>query len=44
MPPASLTFAHTAQRSFERAYWKTIALLASGRYANKDNADCVQDR
>ena len=42
-PPASLTFAHTARRSFEKTYWKTIARLASGRYANKDNADCVQD-
>jgi hypothetical protein len=39
----SLTFPRTARRSFETAYWKTIALLAAGRYRNKDNADCVQD-
>jgi hypothetical protein len=40
---ASLTFSRTACRSFETAYWKTIALLAAGRYRNKDNADCVED-
>jgi len=39
----ALTFSRTARRSFETAYWKTIALLAAGRYRNKDNADCVQD-
>ena len=33
----------TARRSFETAYWKTIATLATGRYRNKDNADCVHD-
>jgi hypothetical protein len=42
-PPPSLTFARTARRSFEKAYWNTIARLAAGRYVNKDNADCVQD-
>jgi hypothetical protein len=42
-PAPSLTFSRTARRSFETAYWKTIALLAAGRYRNKDNADCVQD-
>ncbi len=41
--PASLTFAHTAKRSFEVAYWKTIALLAEGAYSNKNNADCIRD-
>ncbi|MGA2065743.1 MAG: M28 family peptidase [Thermoguttaceae bacterium] len=41
--PASVTLARTARRSFETAYWKTIALLATGRYRNKDNADCVTD-
>ncbi|MGO8690059.1 MAG: M28 family metallopeptidase [Thermoguttaceae bacterium] len=41
--PPSLTFAHTAQRRFEKNYWRTIALLATGRYVNKDNADCVRD-
>ncbi|HEV3261610.1 MAG TPA: hypothetical protein VG013_32470, partial [Gemmataceae bacterium] len=38
-----LTFGRTARRSFEVAYWKTIADLAQGRFVNKDNADCVRD-
>jgi hypothetical protein len=42
-PDRSLTFERTARRSFEVAYWKTIAHLAEGRYLNKDNADCVRD-
>jgi hypothetical protein len=41
--PDSLTFARTARRSFEVAYWKGIAALAEGRYLNKNNADCVTD-
>jgi hypothetical protein len=41
--PKPLTFARTARRAFEVAYWKTIAKLAEGRYVNKDNADCVRD-
>ena len=41
--PASLTFARTAKRSFEKAYWNLIASLATGQYINKDNADCVPD-
>jgi hypothetical protein len=40
---ASLTYAHTAKRSFEVAYWKTIAFLAEGQYLTKNNADCVRD-
>jgi len=43
-PPAPLTFHRTARRSFEVAYWRTIAGLATGRFLNKDNADCVLDR
>jgi hypothetical protein len=39
----SLTYAHTAKRSWEVNYWKTIAMLAEGRFVNKDNADCVRD-
>ncbi|HQU43326.1 MAG TPA: M28 family peptidase, partial [Pirellulales bacterium] len=39
----SLTFRHTARRSFEVAYWRTISQLAAGEYINKDNADCVLD-
>jgi hypothetical protein len=38
-----LTFDRTAKRSFEVAYWKTIAYLAEGEYRNKNNADCVRD-
>jgi hypothetical protein len=41
--PPSLTFRRTARRSFEVAYWKTIAFLSEGRYRNKSNADCVHD-
>jgi hypothetical protein len=42
-PHQSLTYAKTARRSFEVAYWNTIAHLAEGQYINKDNADCVRD-
>lgn len=41
--PRSLTFRHTARRSFEVAYWRTIYKLSTGQYVNKDNADCVLD-
>jgi hypothetical protein len=41
--PDSLTYAHTANRSFEVAYWKTIASLAEAPLLNKNNADCVLD-
>ena len=41
--PDSLTYAHTARRAFEVAYWKTITALAEGTYLNKNNADCVRD-
>ena len=41
--PDSLTYAHTARRSFEVAYWKTIASLAETPLLNKNNADCVLD-
>jgi hypothetical protein len=41
--PEPLTFQHTASRAFEVAYWRTIARLATGRFRNKDNADCVRD-
>jgi hypothetical protein len=39
----SHTFQHTAKRSFEVAYWKTIADLSEGRFKNKSNADCIRD-
>ncbi|HEV3416800.1 MAG TPA: M28 family peptidase, partial [Pirellulales bacterium] len=41
--PQSLTYTKTAKRSFEVAYWRMIAELATGQYVNKDNADCVLD-
>lgn len=41
--PDSLTFARTARRPFEVAYWKTIASLSEGKFLNKNNADCVLD-
>jgi hypothetical protein len=41
--PEPITFRYTATRAFESAYWKTITRLATGRFRNKDNADCVQD-
>ncbi len=41
--PPSLTFGHTARRSFEVAYWKTIALLSGRRYLTKNNADPILD-
>jgi hypothetical protein len=39
-----MTLGSTARRSFEVAYWKTIAFLAHGDFRNKDNADCVLDK
>ncbi len=42
--PEPLTYQYTANRAFEESYWKTIAQLASGRFLNKDNADCVNDK
>jgi hypothetical protein len=41
--PDSLTYAHTARRSFEVAYWKTITSLAESPLLNKNNADCLLD-
>jgi hypothetical protein len=41
--PRSLTYAKTARRSYELAYWKTIAALSEGTFLNKNNADCVRD-
>src|SRR5262249_16964959 len=41
--PDSLTYSHSARRSFEVAYWKTIASLAEGTLLNKNNSDCVLD-
>src|SRR5262249_10345204 len=42
-PPAPLTYAHTARRSFEAAYWKMIAFLSGGKYLTKNNGDPVRD-
>ena len=41
--PASLTFGHSARRSFELQYWKDIAYLSAGKYMNKANSDCILD-
>jgi hypothetical protein len=41
--PDPITYPYTATRTFEAEYWTTIARLATGRFINKDNADCVQD-
>jgi hypothetical protein len=41
--PGSLTYSLTARRSFEVAYWKTIASLAETPLLNKNNADWVLD-
>ena len=42
-PLPALTYDRTARRSYEKAYWQTIARLSTGRFKNKDNADCVLD-
>src|SRR5262249_37132994 len=41
--PDSWTYAHSARRSFEVAYWKMIASLAEGTLLNKNNSDCALD-
>jgi hypothetical protein len=41
--PEPVTYRYTANRAFEESYWKTIAQLSTGRFRNKDNADCVND-
>ena len=41
--PKTLTLLKTGRRSFEKKYWATIAELSTGKYVNKDNADCVRD-
>jgi hypothetical protein len=41
---SSLTYnAFKRRRDFEVAYWNSIAMLAEGKYQNKNNADCVRD-
>jgi hypothetical protein len=41
--PEPITYAATATRSFEEAYWNDIITLAHGRFVNKVNSDVVQD-
>lgn len=41
--PAPITYAETATRAFEEAFWNDILFLSHGRYVNKDNADMVRD-
>jgi hypothetical protein len=42
--PAALTYGATTRRSFEAAYWRTIALLSTGQFQTKNNADCILDQ
>jgi len=42
-PGLALTYAKTATRSYEEAYWNTIAFLSAGDYMTKNNADVVVD-
>jgi hypothetical protein len=41
--PESLTFALTARRTFEVAFWGAIAALSGGRFPNRNTADCARD-
>src|SRR5262249_27266655 len=41
--PEALTYAKTANREFELAYWRTIASLSESPLLNKNNADCPLD-
>jgi hypothetical protein len=41
--PEDITYQHTANRSFEEAWWNDIHFLAHGIFINTDNADCVLD-
>ncbi len=41
--PSAMTYAHSASRAFEVAWWNDIRTLSNGEYVNKNNADCVQD-
>ena len=41
--PKAITYAFTARREFEEAYWNTIKALAMGKFVNKSNADCALD-
>ncbi|MCX6561200.1 MAG: M28 family peptidase [Candidatus Aminicenantes bacterium] len=43
-PAGSLTFAETATRAFEEAWWDDVRLLSQGRFVYKDNADIPKDR
>jgi hypothetical protein len=41
--PQAITFAETANRMFEVAWWNDINFLAHGDFINKDNADMILD-
>lgn len=41
--PEPLTYALTATRAFEEAYWNDLLTLSQGEHVNKSNADVVQD-
>ena len=42
-PSQARTYAKTATRDYEVAYWNTIAFLSAGDYTTKNNADVVLD-
>lgn len=42
-PPRSITYAQTARRSFEVAYWHAIAELSAGDFMAKNNGDPALD-
>jgi hypothetical protein len=41
--PSALTYVYTARREFEEGWWGDIQALSGGKYANKNNADCIED-
>jgi hypothetical protein len=41
--PESLTYASTATRVYEEAYWDDLVTLSHGRFVNKANSDVVRD-
>ena len=41
--PISITYAETANRRFEEAWWNDIKFLAHGEFIYKDNADITND-
>jgi hypothetical protein len=38
-----ITYSRTARRAFEVGFWRSIEALSTGRFPNRNNADCVRD-